>query len=189
MNVYDFDNTIYAGESCFDLFLFYLRRYPKLLLLLPEVVKAFAKYKRGKITVEDFLTAYAPRVEEFLRTIPDIESDMRVFWDKHEKNIKSFYADLRREDDLIITAAPDFSMHEVCKRLGVQNCLASRVDLSTGKILHFNLRERKIQAFRELYPDAVIEKVYTDSPKNDAPLIALSQEAYIVTGKRIRRVK
>lgn len=189
MNVYDFDNTIYAGESCFDLFLFYVRKHPDLLRLLPKVVFAFAKYKRGKVTVEEFLERYAPLVEEKLRQIPDIEADMLEFWDGHMHKIKPWYAELRQPDDLWITAAPDFSMHEVCERLGVGQCLATRVEPSTGKILHFNLRERKIDAFRAGYADAEIEKFYTDSPENDAPLIALAKEAFVVKGDRITKVK
>ena len=114
---------------------------------------------------------------------------MRAFWDRHEKNIKPFYAELRRPDDLILTAAPDFSMREICRRMGVERCLASRVDLETCKILHFNLRERKIDAFRAQYPDERVERFYTDSPENDAPLIELAEEAYLVRGERITRIK
>lgn len=189
MNVYDFDNTIYDGESCFDLFLFYIRREPGLLRLLPEVVKAFAKYKRGKVTVEAFLHAYAPMVEEKLRQIPDIDADMRVFWDAHMHKIKPFYAGIRREDDWIITAAPDFSMREVCRRLGVRQCLATRVNRETCEIEYFNLRERKIEAFRTACPDGTIDSFYTDSPQNDAPLIAIAQQAFLVRGNQIRRIK
>ena len=43
MNVYDFDNTIYDGESTFDLFLFYLKKKPSLIRLMPTVVSAFEK--------------------------------------------------------------------------------------------------------------------------------------------------
>ena len=189
MNVYDFDNTIYDGESCFDLFLFYIRKDPGLLLLLPKVLAAFAKYKRGKVTADAFLSENAALVEERLRQIPDIEADMRVFWDKHMRKIKPFYNEIRREDDWIVTAAPDFSMREVCRRLGVRNCVSSRVDLETCRILHFNLRERKIEAFRAACPDAKIDNVYTDSPVNDAPLIEMAEHAFVVTGKRIRQIK
>lgn len=189
MNVYDFDNTIYDGESCFDLFLFYLRRRPGLLLLLPKVVYAFAKYKRGKVTADDFLTVYAPQVEQMLREIPDVQGDMRAFWDTHEKKIKPFYAELRRPDDLLITAGPDFSVREICRRLSIEHFLASRVDLTTGKIEHFNLRERKIEAFRQAYPDAQIDSVYTDSPENDRFLIELARQAYCVRGSKITRIK
>lgn len=189
MNVYDFDNTIYDGESCFDLFLFYLRRQPGLLLLLPKVVYAFAKYKRGKVTVDDFLSVYAPQVEQKLREISDIEGDMRTFWDKHEHKIKPFYASIRQPDDLLITAGPDFSVREICRRLSIEHYLASRVNLDTGRIEHFNLRERKIEAFRAHYPDAEIDDFYTDSPENDSFLIDLSRRAFCVKGNKITRIK
>ena len=44
MNVYDFDNTIYDGESVFDFYLYSVRRQPKLIRYLFVVVKAFFKY-------------------------------------------------------------------------------------------------------------------------------------------------
>ena len=189
MNVYDFDNTIYNGESCFDLFLFYIRKDPGLLRLLPKVLIAFAKYKRGKVTADAFLRENAALVEQELRKIPHIEDDMRVFWDRHMRKIKPAFAEMLHADDWIVTAAPDFSMREVCRRLGVRNCVSSRVDLETCRILHFNLRERKIDAFRAACPDAQIDAFYTDSPANDAPLIEMAEHAYVVRGNRIKQIK
>ena len=189
MNVYDFDNTIYRGESCFDLFLFYIRRDPSLLRLFPKVLAGFVRYKRGKVTADAFLRENAALIERELRKISDIEADMRVFWDRHIRKIKPFYAQVRRDDDWIVTAAPDFSMREVCRRLGVRGCVSSRVDLQTCRILHFNLREKKIEAFREVCPDAQIDAFYTDSPVNDAPLIAMAEHAYAVRGNRIEQIK
>lgn len=189
MNVYDFDNTIYDGESCFDLFLYFLKKKPSLVLLLPKVVFAFAKYKRGKVTVEDFLNGYAPKVSEMFRNIPDIEGTMKDFWDKNMKKIKPFYREMQKEDDLIITASPSFSVKEVCRRLGIKNYLATTVDEKTGEILHFNLREMKIKAFFEQYPDCVIEEFYTDSPENDQPLIDIANKAFVVKKDKITRVK
>lgn len=189
MNVYDFDNTIYSGESCFDFFLYYLKKSPRLVFLLPKVIAAFRKYKKGQITVEQALERYAPQVEEFFKSIEDVSADCADFWDKHEKNIKPFYRKLRRDDDLIITASPDFSIDEICKRLGIKHYLASRVDLSSGKILHFNMRTEKIKAFNEIYGNAQIDNFYTDSPKNDKPLIDLAQHAFVVKGNKITQVK
>ncbi len=189
MNVYDFDNTIYDGESCFDLFLYFIRKKPSLALLLPKVLFAFAKYKRGKVTAEGFLTQYAPKVEEMFLAIPDIETAMNDFWDKNIGKIKPFYDEIRKEDDLIITASPDFSVKEVCNRLGINHYLATVFDIKTGKILHFNLREMKIKAFFDAYPDCEIEAFYTDSPKNDKPLIDIAKTAYEVKGDKIIRIK
>lgn len=189
MNVYDFDNTIYDGESCFDFFMYYLKKSPRLVSYMPRLMVAFAKYKRGNVTVEQALKKYAPDVEEFFRSIEDIDSDCVEFWDKNIKKIKPFYKELRREDDVIITASPDFSIAEICKRLGINNFIASEIDLKTGKIIRFNMHAVKITSFREKYPDAAIDCFYTDSMKNDKPLIDLAKHAFIVKGNRIVQIK
>lgn len=50
VNVYDFDNTIYDGESGFDIFMFYLKKDPKeIAKLIPRFGEAFIRYKRGAI--------------------------------------------------------------------------------------------------------------------------------------------
>ena len=39
MNVYDFDNTLYKGESSYDFFFFCLKRKPKMIKYIPVVLK------------------------------------------------------------------------------------------------------------------------------------------------------
>ena len=189
MNVYDFDNTIYDGESCFDFFMFYLKKSPRLVSYLPRLAVAFAKYKRGLVSVEEAVGKYAPDVEALFKSMGDVNADCVEFWDKHIKKIKPFYKELQKDDDLIITASPDFSIAEICGRLGIKNFLASEVDLKTGKIIRFNLRSVKITSFREKYPDAEIDSFYTDSPENDKPLIDLAKHAFIVKGNKISQIK
>ena len=48
MNVYDFDNTIYDGESMFHLFLFYIKKYPRFLKHFKDVLKLVKIYKKAK---------------------------------------------------------------------------------------------------------------------------------------------
>lgn len=189
MNVYDFDNTLYDGESCFDFFVYYLKKSPRLILYLPRLFIAFFKYKRGLVTVEQALQKYAPQVEAFFRSIDDVNGDCVDFWDRHMRKIKPFYKSLQRDDDLIITASPDFSMAEICGRLGIKSFIASEVDLETGKIVRLNLRSAKIVSFREKYPDAEIDCFYTDSPKNDKPLIDLARHTFLVRGSKITQIK
>lgn len=38
MKVYDFDNTIYSGESTVDYYFFLLKKNPKLFCLLPTLL-------------------------------------------------------------------------------------------------------------------------------------------------------
>ena len=189
MNVFDFDNTIYDGESTLDLFFFYIVRKPWLLRMLPTVLKAFARYKKGEVTLAEALERYAPMIEKDALRVFDFENDPPVFWDKHMKKIKPLYEGLRSDDDLIITASPDFSVEEICKRLGIKRFLASRINRETGRIEFANLRENKIKAFLEEYADAEIENFYTDSPENDAVLVEKAKHAFKVKKNNVIQIK
>ncbi len=189
MNVYDFDNTIYKGESVLHFFFFYIRKTPYLIKYIPKVIFALFKYKAGKISVEKALEDYAPFIEDYFASIDDIKADSVVFWDKHMKNIKPFYKILQRDDDVIVTASPECTMEEICKRLGIRYCVGSVIDVKSGKIERLCMRSRKVPAFLDAFPDAHIENFYTDSPKNDAPLIELAENAYLVKGNKIIKIK
>ena len=188
MNVYDFDNTIYDGESCFDLFKFYIKKDPSLLKLFPKVVKGFARYKKGAISLNEMIEKYVPLAESRLKYI-DYENEPKQFWDAHMDKIKPFYKEIQQEDDLIITASPDFHIEEICKRLGIKQYLTTKVDKEKSKITFACIRQNKITAFRELYGDKEIENFYTDSPENDAPMIELAKHAFVVKGDEITQVK
>ena len=59
MRVFDFDNTIYDGESGMDIFLYYLKRDPKgVAKFVPKFMEGFLKYKRHLITIEEVKTEY-----------------------------------------------------------------------------------------------------------------------------------
>lgn len=189
MNVYDFDNTVYEGESALQFFFFYIKRDPCLLKYIPKVLHAFMKYKAGKVSVEQALADYAPFVEDYFKKIPDLKADAVVFWNEHEKNIKPFYKELQKDDDVFVTASPINTMAEICKRLGVKHCVGSIIDEETGRITRLCMRANKVPAFKEAFPNADIDNFYTDSPKNDAPLIELAEHAFIVKGNKVTQIK
>lgn len=189
MNVYDFDNTIYDGESALDFFFYYIKKTPWLIRYIPKVFYALFRYKAGKITIEKALEDYAPFVEDYLSSIEDIRADSVEFWDSHMKNIKPFYKDIQRPDDVIVTASPEITMEEICRRLGIGNCIGTVIDEKTNRIKRLCMRSNKVRAFREVYPDAVIENFYTDSPENDKHLIDLSVNAYLVRKNKIIKIK
>ena len=188
MNVYDFDNTIYDGESGLDLFRFYLRRHPDLLRLAPTVIRAFMRYKRHKVTLEEAIRAYLPYVEDFLLRIEDPAGDMREFWDLHQHKIKPFYQALQREDDLIISASPEQEIAEICGRLGIKHWLGTVIDEDTRRITHVNFRENKLKYFREKYPDERIDTLFTDS-YNDKWLMREAAHVLLVRGNQFEAIK
>lgn len=188
MNVYDFDNTIYDGESVVDFFLYYCKKDKSLLKHIPSVFRALLKYKKGNVTIEQALGKYGEEVAAFYRKHPDIPEDMKEFWDCHMKKIKPFYKDIQTDDDLIISGSPEFSLEIICKRLGIKRYIGSLIDTETGEVKRLCIREAKVKAFFEEYPDAKIENFYTDSI-NDLPLIEISENAFLVKGNKITKIK
>ncbi|NMP37535.1 MAG: phosphoserine phosphatase [Clostridiales bacterium] len=187
MNVYDFDNTVYDGESAIDFFICYLRRDPSLVKYIPKIVRALIRYKRGTISIEQALGEYGRIVEDYFSTVKGLEDDVRIFWDKHIGKIKPFYYELHSDDDLIISASPEISLKDICARLGIKKYIGTAFDES-GKISRFCFRENKVKAFFELYPNERIENFYTDS-LNDKALIDISENAFLVKGMKITKIK
>jgi phosphoserine phosphatase len=177
MNVYDFDNTIYRGDSSFDFFRHCAVKYPRALLsaagALPwmlAMVLGFAEKTRVK-----------ERFYRYLRHVPEVAEEVDRFWLTHDKNLKSWYFSLKRADDLIISASPVFLLEPVMRRLELQ-FLASRVNPQTGEYDGLNCHgEEKVRRMREIYPNAEVEQFYSDS-LHDTPLARLAQEAFLVKG-------
>lgn len=188
MNVYDFDNTIYKGESGVDLFLYFLKRDPKLITALPWAISCIAKYKATQMTLDDVLDKYAGVIEGYAAKIDDIEGNVTKFWDKNIKKIKPFYFEQRQDDDIIISACVDVVLEEICQRIGIKNYVGSEVDLDKRKLINFCYRENKVKVFKEKFPDAEIDNFYTDS-YNDQPMIDLAKNAYLVKGDKIVKIK
>ena len=66
VNVYDFDNTIYDGESGFDIFMFYLKKDPKeIAKLIPRFGEAFIRYKRGAIKTDEVIEQYGDMLTDY----------------------------------------------------------------------------------------------------------------------------
>ena len=91
MNVFDFDNTIYDGESVIDFFLYYCKKDKSLLKYIPTVMNALIKYKKGAITVEEALSKYGKTVTDYYVKNIGMGDDFKVFWDNNMHKIKPFY--------------------------------------------------------------------------------------------------
>lgn len=188
MNVYDFDNTIYRGESGVDLFLFFLKKDPSLLLKMPKAIKLIIKYKTNRISVDDMLENAGVEIMEYTSQIPNLEKEMEHFWDRHMNRIKPWYFRLRRPDDVILSAGPDMSLSVICNRLRIREFIGTAVDMDEKRITFLNFRENKVDAFERRFPNETIENFYTDS-YNDQALIDIAQHAYMVKGNHVQQLK
>ena len=183
MNVYDFDNTIYKGESAFDFFKYCLKKKPVLLKVLFPIVWDLIKYKSCRMSTEEFYARGAYYTETFFTLFDDIYAEIREFWDKNQHKIKPFYKEVQKEDDVIITANVNILVEEMLGRMGVKHYIATTFDMDRGKLVEICFSDVKVRRFKEEYGDR-IDDFYTDS-MNDAPLMDLAQRVYMVKGNKV----
>ena len=185
MNVYDFDNTIYDGESVFDFYHYSVKKQPKLVKYLFIVMKAMVKYKLCRITVDEFEKLAEKYAKNYLNQLKNIDFLVKDFWDKNQHKIKYCYLQQITEEDVIVSASVDFLLEELFSRIGIKNYLATKVDKSTGTVSKICYRKNKVTLFQEAYPNARIENFYTDS-KNDAAMMKISKRTYMVKGDSVK---
>ena len=176
MNIYDFDKTIYDGDSTAAFIKYCTKKYKKTLITLLPTAWAVFLYIIGIYTK----TQFKEKMYRFLMYIPDIDEALNDFWDKHEKNILDYYIVQKCEDDIIISASPDFLLEPICKRLGIKKLIASRVDKHTGKYTGKNCwGKEKVGRLWEKYEINHCDKFFSDS-YSDTPLAGIADNAFIV---------
>lgn len=180
MNVYDFDKTVYDGDSSVDFLIFVYKKYPALWMFAFIQLFAALKYKM-KITDK---TTMKTTIYTYFTGLKDIDAEVDAFWLKHEHKVKDWYKKQRKDDDVIISASPEFLLNPVCERLNVK-MIASVVDKHTGKNLRKNCYgDQKPIRFEELYSLGDIDEFYSDSYSDD-PMAQLAKKSFLVTGNKI----
>ena len=176
MNIYDFDGTIYDGDSSVDFFKFALKRDIRCIKTLPGFAVTAVLYLLNQVDKEQLKSSFF----RFVSCFDDVDAVVEDFWVKHQGKIKSFYIAQKSNDDIIISASPEFLLLPICERLGV-SLIGSKVDSKTGFFLGKNCYgEEKVVRLREITSECC-DKFYSDS-HNDLPLRKLAREAYMVKG-------
>jgi len=180
MNVYDFDYTIYNGDSTVDFWKFCLRKHPYALLSLIPSVVGFGLYLFRIIDKTKFKQMFYT----FLKYIPSIDDELSLFWEEKESKIQSWYIAGKKDDDIIISASPYFLLKPICDKLGVR-VIASIVEKHTGVYTGENCYgDEKVKRFQSEFPCSEINEFYSDSI-SDKPLADLSKIAFLVLGDKI----
>lgn len=176
MNVYDFDGTIYKGDSTIDFYRFTVKRHPDILFHLPRFCIATMKHKIGTYSTKEWKTCFF----RFLSALSDTESEVTQFWETHFQNIMPWYLAQKQKTDVIISASPVFLLEQPCQMLGVQKLIATHVDTQTGTFLSENCKgEEKVKRFRQEYPHESIEQFYSDS-LSDLPMAKIAERSFLI---------
>ena len=104
INGYDFDKTIYDGDSSVDFYKFCLKKNKKVLLMLPIQIYGLILYILGIIEK----TKFKEYVFSFLKKIDDVDSYVKEFWKANDIKIKDWYLSQKEKTDIIISASPEF---------------------------------------------------------------------------------
>lgn len=183
IDVYDFDGTIYDGDSTVDFFLFSLRRNPKILFQLPIIIWYAFLYFTHIISLQSFKSHFFL----FVKKIPNVDRELELFWNQKEHKINPFFLQKMKEKkkSYVISASPEFLLKPVLKQWKNISVIASRVDKKTGKFTGKNCKgEEKINRLDETVKNYIIEEFYSDST-NDLPLARISKKAYFVTHGKV----
>lgn len=182
MNVYDFDGTIYHGETSRDFFFFCLKRYPKVKRYIPKILFYGLAYWLRFISK----TKFKQKFYTFLQGVSNIDYAVERFWKRKEEKIHKWYLEKKQPTDIIISASPEFMLRPIAQRLGVERVMGTKIDKHTGYLYGDNCHgSEKVRRFRELYPDANIEEFYSDM-YSDSPLAKIADKAYLVKGEKLK---
>lgn len=180
-NVYDFDKTIYKRDSTYDFYRFCIKKRPVILVEIP-VVFLYAVLFAFQLCS---MTAFKEKFFRFLRHLDAVDDLVAEFWEANQEEIADFYRTGRREDDIVISASPEFLLQPVCRILKIERLIASRVDKRTGRFEGENCwGEEKLKRLREEMPGVTVGEFYSDSI-SDAPLAGIAEKAYIVQHGRL----
>lgn len=176
MNVYDFDGTIYDGDSTVDFYLYCLRKHPRLVVYAFRQGAGILLQAAGHIDADSMKEQFF----SFLNGLRDTETLVNSFWDRRRGNIGEWYLRQRERTDVVISASPEFLLRPICETLGITPPIATRMDLGTGRIEGRNCKgKEKVRKFLERYPQGKIRRFYSDS-LTDAPLAAMAEEAFLI---------
>lgn len=183
INVYDFDKTIYNGDSTIDFYLYCLKKHPSIILLLPKQILAFILYKLKIKEKEYFKEIFF----SFLKKINNIDEQVDDFWLNNKSKIKAWYHEQKNTTDVIISASPDFLLKPICNELKV-TLIATKVDKKTGKFKSKNCygKEKVVRYTQEI--NKKINKFYSDS-LSDKPMMGLAKEKYLVNGNKLKVIE
>ncbi len=154
-------------------------RFVYVWLLLPIVIPAVLLFVLHIISKDTFLRL----MELFVVLIPNKKKQAKRFWDRNQKHLKQWYLSAKKDDDLIISASPDFLIGEICSRLQVKYICTETRPCGLPKEKHC-YGEIKVVEYKKRYGDLPLETFYSDS-MSDEPMFKLAQSGYYVRGDKI----
>ena len=188
MNVFDFDNTIYRGESSIDFAVYMISINKRIILWLPKIFWNLIKYKLCLVSKDYMERTINDALKTLIRSEKEVLDLTNGFWKTHKHKLAPSILKRIHKDDIIITAGPSFLISGISDAVGTSNMICSEVDLKRRRITYLNFSDNKVKRYRRLYGNTPIECFYTDS-FNDKAMMDISERVFIVKKGKVKRIK
>ncbi len=181
--VYDFDKTIYDGDSSIDFIKFLMSKKKKLFFRLPKMAFYYFKYKTKLIEKEEMKEYFFSIVKYF----DNIDELVNEFWTKKENKIKQFFINKKsHKNDIIASASPEFLLKPIKEKYKILDLFATNINKKTGIIKGKNCHDvEKLRLINKQYKNYIIEEMYSDDEISDKPLLDIAKKSYIVKKNKL----
>ena len=204
--VYDFDKTIYGGETGTDFLIFYMKKKPlKVFLFGISFVKDILLFLFKKIKLKELKGSYFKFLSD--ESTDEVEKLANEFWEKRASNVYGWVPneiiENKKETDyvIVISASPLFLIDSFVKKIGFTHAFGTimETEVRNGKkyylpkVVGENCKNvEKVKAINRWAEKEGIKykiiKFYTDSIM-DKPLLEKKKKKYwIKKGKKIEGV-
>lgn len=184
MNVYDFDGTIFKGDSSKRFYFFCLWHNPQIALLIPVQLAAIAAYRFHLCSLQTMKEVFF----SYLGMLRAPEQLADMFCEHEFNRIVPWYLAQKKGTDLVVSASPEFLVGRFCRRLGLRAPLCTQMDIATGHISGNNCKgDEKLSRFRRAFPSANIDEFYSDS-LSDSFMARAARRSFLVDNRKGSKV-
>lgn len=175
--VYNFDGTIYNGNSSVDFLLFYLKRRFKNIIYLPLILFFSFLYVLKIISAEK----YKEKIFSCLKKEKNIKKIVNEFWESYNKKINTFilndFYDEQR-DIYVVSSSFDFILDEYFKNFSNITLICTKYDIKAKRIIGKVCQgKEKLKKLMLLNEKNSIEEFYSNS-LNDINIIQKLKKAF-----------
>ncbi|HOO25684.1 MAG TPA: HAD-IB family phosphatase [Clostridiales bacterium] len=186
VDLYDFDKTVCPNDTAPVFWFYCLRKHPVIARHIPKQTLAFIKFLLGKYDTTQF-----KEISFCFLADLDAERVAEKFWERRIKKIYPFFLPQNRDlPAVVVSASAEFMIKPVCDALGVHKLIGTQMDPKTGKIKGKNCRgPEKAQRIKNELEGYTFVKAYSDSLKNDGPMLDLALESYLANKGKLTKIK
>ena len=189
LGVFDFDGTLYQGDSLFDFSVFYYRKKLLRCWRIPVLLLMWLGWKLSLIQTQKFKQRFIGFIKG--DTEEEIQEKAEEFWRTSSKYNAKVCQELKQAKErgmltVVVSASPHLFIAPAVKSLGADLLIATPLTIKpSAYLLGENCRgKEKIRRLKEEFGELNMLVAYSDN-EDDVPLLRLAEKGYRVVKNEI----